>query len=40
MRVFRKPFAFTEVIDVLIQLESQSPHRRQDRWIETPWKGV
>jgi DNA-binding NtrC family response regulator len=40
MRVFRKPFAFIEVIDMLIQLASQSPRRRQDRWIETPWKGV
>jgi CheY-like chemotaxis protein len=39
-RVFRKPFAFTEVIDTLDQLAGRSPRRRQDRWIETPWKGV
>jgi anti-sigma B factor antagonist len=40
VRVFRKPFAFTEVIDTLNQLASRSPRRRQDRGIETPWKGV
>jgi CheY-like chemotaxis protein len=40
VRVFRKPFAFTEVIDTLNQLASRSPRRRQDRWIDTPWKGV
>ena len=40
VRVFRKPFAFTEVIDTLDQLAGRSPRRRQDRWIETPWKGV
>ena len=40
VRVFRKPFAFTEVIDTLNQVVSRSPRRRQDRWIETPWKGV
>jgi anti-sigma B factor antagonist len=39
-RVFRKPFAFTEVIDTLDQLAGRSPRRRQNRWIETPWKGV
>jgi anti-sigma B factor antagonist len=39
-RVFRKPFAFTEVIDTLNRLAGRSPRRRQDRWIETPWKGV
>src|SRR5262249_48953353 len=39
VRVFRKPFAFTEVIDMLDQLAGQSPRRRQDRWIETPWEG-
>jgi anti-anti-sigma factor len=40
VRVLRKPFAFTEVIDTLTQLASRSPRRRQDRLIETPWKGV
>ena len=40
MRVFRKPFAFTEVLDVLNQVVRRSPRRRQDRWIDTPWKGV
>jgi anti-anti-sigma factor len=40
VRVFRKPFAFSEVIDTLNQLASRSPRRRQDRWIETPWKGA
>jgi anti-anti-sigma factor len=40
VRVFRKPFAFTEVIDTLNQLASWSPRRRQERWIETSWKGV
>jgi anti-anti-sigma factor len=40
VRVFRKPFAFTEVIDLLDQLAGRSPRRRQDRWIDTPWKGV
>ena len=39
VRVFRKPFAFTEVIDMLDQLAGRSPRRRQDLWIETPWKG-
>jgi anti-sigma B factor antagonist len=39
-RVFRKPFAFTEAIDALNQLAGRSPRRRQDRWIDTPWKGV
>lgn len=40
IRVFRTPFAFTEVIDTLNQLAGRSPRRRQDRWIDTPWKGV
>jgi anti-anti-sigma factor len=40
VRVFRKPFAFTEVIDTLNQMTGRSPLRRQDRWIETLWKGV
>jgi anti-anti-sigma factor len=40
VRVFQKPFPFTEVMDTLNQLASWSPRRRQDRWIETPWKGV
>jgi anti-sigma B factor antagonist len=40
VRVFRKPFAFTEVLDTLDQLPGRSPRRRQDRWIETPWKGA
>jgi anti-sigma B factor antagonist len=39
-RVFRKPFSFSEVIDTLGQLANHCPRRRQDRWIETPWKGV
>src|SRR5262249_20228740 len=38
--VFRKPFAFTEVINALDQLAGRPPRRRQDRWIYTPWKGV
>jgi anti-anti-sigma factor len=32
--VFRKPFAFTEVLDTLCPLMSRSARRRQDRWIE------
>jgi anti-anti-sigma factor len=40
VRVFRKPFAFTEVIDMLNQLTGRLPRRRQHRWIETPWRGV
>jgi hypothetical protein len=40
VRVFRKPFAFTEAIDTLNQLAGRSPRRRQDRWIDTPWSGV
>jgi anti-sigma B factor antagonist len=40
IRVFRKPFAFTEIIDMLNQLTGQSPRRRQDRWIDIPWNGV
>jgi hypothetical protein len=40
VRVFRKPFAFTEVLDALNQVVRRSPRRRQDRWIDTPWKGV
>jgi anti-sigma B factor antagonist len=34
IRVFRKPFAFTEIIATLNQLACLSPRRRQDRWIE------
>jgi anti-anti-sigma factor len=33
-RIFRKPFAFTEVIDALNQLGCCASPRRQDRWIE------
>jgi anti-anti-sigma factor len=40
VRVFRKPFAFTEVLDTLNQLAGWSPRHRQDRWIEIPWIGV
>jgi anti-anti-sigma factor len=40
VRVFRKPFVFTEVIDTLNQLTRRPPGRRQDWWIETPWKGA
>jgi anti-anti-sigma factor len=40
VRVFRKPFAVTEVIDMLHQLAGRSPRRRQHRWIDAPWKGV
>jgi two-component system, OmpR family, response regulator len=39
-RVFRKPFAFTAIIDTLKQLVSRSPRQRQDRWIEIPGKGA
>jgi DNA-binding response OmpR family regulator len=39
-RVFRKPIAFTEVIDTLNELARRSPRHRQDRWIETSWKGT
>jgi anti-sigma B factor antagonist len=35
-RVFRKPFAFIEIIETLDQLGCRSPWRRQDRWIEIP----
>jgi DNA-binding response OmpR family regulator len=40
VRVFRKPFAFTEVLDALNELSRRSPQRRQHRWIETPWRGM
>jgi len=40
VRVFRKPFAFPEMIDTLRQLVNRSPRRRQDRWIEIPGKGA
>ena len=40
VRVFRKPFAYTAVLDTLNQLAGWSPRRRQDRWIDTPWNGV
>jgi anti-anti-sigma factor len=36
MRVFYKPFAFTEVLDTLNRLAGPSPRHRQDRWIEIP----
>jgi anti-sigma B factor antagonist len=36
VRVFRKPFAFTEVVDTLNRLASQPAQGRQDRWIEIP----
>jgi anti-anti-sigma factor len=36
VRVFQKPFAFTEIIDTLNELACRSSRRRQDRWIETP----
>jgi CheY-like chemotaxis protein len=39
-RVFRKPFAFIEVLDALNHLVGRSPRRRQHRWIDVPWKGV
>jgi CheY-like chemotaxis protein/anti-anti-sigma regulatory factor len=39
VRVFRKPFALTEVIDALGQA-SRPPRPCQDRRIETPRKGV
>ena len=40
VRVFRKPFAYTAVLDTLNQLAGRPPRRRQDRWIDTPWNGV
>jgi anti-sigma B factor antagonist len=40
IRVFRKPFAFIEILDTLNHLVGRSPRRRQHRWIEIPWKGV
>jgi anti-anti-sigma factor len=40
VRVFRKPFAVTEVMDTLNQVLSRSPRRRQDQWIVTPGKGA
>jgi anti-anti-sigma factor len=36
VRVFRKPFAVTEVVETLNQLTGRSPRRRRHRWIETP----
>jgi anti-anti-sigma factor len=36
VRVFRKPFAITEVLDALGQLASRSSRRRRDQWIEIP----
>ena len=36
VRVFRKPFAFTELVDALNRLASRPIQGRQDRWIETP----
>ncbi len=36
MRVFRKPFAFAEILATLKQLAGPLPRRRQDRWIEIP----
>lgn len=40
VRVFRKPFAFAEVIDTLSELARGSRQCRDDRWIEIPWRGV
>jgi anti-anti-sigma factor len=40
IRVFRKPFAFTEVIDTLNQCVGRPLRRRHHRWIETHRKGV
>jgi hypothetical protein len=36
VRVFRKPFVLTEVLDTLTQLLRPLPPRRRDRWIEIP----
>jgi len=35
-RVFRKPFAFTELVDTLKRLASRPIPGRRDRWIEIP----
>lgn len=40
LRVFRKPFAFSEVIDTLNKLAGRPARRRQDRWIAIPRNGV
>jgi len=34
IRIFRKPFAFAELVDTLKRLVSRPTPRRQDRWIE------
>ena len=36
VRVFRKPFSLTDVLDTLSQLLCLSAQRRRDRWIEIP----
>jgi CheY-like chemotaxis protein len=36
VRVFRKPFTFTELIDTFNRIASRSTGGRQDRWIEIP----
>jgi anti-anti-sigma factor len=36
LRVFHKPFAFTEVLDTLVPLASRASRRRRDEWIEIP----
>jgi anti-anti-sigma factor len=38
VRVFQKPFAFTELIDTLNELTGGLPRRRQDRWLGTQGK--
>ena len=40
VRVFRKPFAFHEVIDVLRQLVNRRPRRGQDQYVEPLFKGA
>jgi anti-sigma B factor antagonist len=40
IRIFQKPFVFTEVVGTLNQLTSQSPAYGKHRWIGAPWKGV
>jgi anti-sigma B factor antagonist len=39
-RVFYKPFGFADVLDTLKELVGQTSPCRQDRWIETLWKGA
>jgi CheY-like chemotaxis protein len=40
VRVFQKPFAFAEVIEVLHQLVSRRPRRGQNQYVETLSKGA